>query len=689
MKCTPIVARLEKAMQSGRFNVYVFEGGSRCFAGDVKVITSDGFKLIRDIVAGDMVKCLDERGEQTFAPVTGLHRFAADKQMIRIVFKNGNVITCSVDHKFRYYGMFVPIMDIINSVGIQGRAYRRPNEIRRDDILRWDYVDDVEEVYDIEVADHHNYFIEAAHECCVHNSSKTYSLIQSFIIYALRNKNRQTRVAIARKKTTWILATVWPDFKKILLETGIKHKVNNSKSVITIYSTTFEFIGLDDVQRLHGLTTDIFWINEAMEASKDDFDQLEQRTSRFAILDYNPSAEQHWIYDTVCTRPDCYFDHSTMLDNPFIPENSRRKILSYEPTEENYANGTADERKWKIYGLGLRAKIEGLIFDHYDIVKDIPEGVDRRWYCVDFGFANDPTAIAEVGFYHNTLYIKEHCYEAGLLTRDIITRFQKLMQRRPLRIISESADPRLVKEMQQAGLPVIPVTKYAGSIEAGIDFMRGCKIVITEDSVNVKTELDNYTYAQDKSGKWLNYPVDDFNHCFSADTLIATDNGLVPISGIEAGVRVLTSSGYRKVLKRFDNGVRTVRDYAIETARYTIRVTATPDHKIKTSKGWTQISELKKGDSVFIDVSGLPNAKDSLSAKPVFVVLNAVRRITASDERSVEVYDLNVDEVHEYFANGLLVHNCLDGVRYVCLENLIGRNGQPVDLNRVAAAIHR
>ena len=108
-----------------------------------------------------------------------------------------------------------------------------------------------------------------------------------------------------------------------------------------------------------------------MEATKDDFDQLEQRCSEYGILDYNPTAEEHWIYDNVCSREDCYFDHSTMLDNPFIPENMKRKILSYEPIEYNYANGTVDIRKWKIYGLGERAKIEGLIFT-YKIVPEIP-----------------------------------------------------------------------------------------------------------------------------------------------------------------------------------------------------------------------------------------------------------------------------------------------------------------------------
>lgn len=374
----------------------------------------------------------------------------------------------------------------------------------------------MQEVFDVEVETCHNYFISVGEqEFNVHNSSKTYSLIQFFIVYAFQ-QTRPTRIVISRKKGTWLNATVWVDFKKILTDLGLvekrDYKKNETLHQIVIGQTSFEFVGLDDVQKLHGLTTDIFWINEAMEASKDDFDQLEQRTSRFAVLDYNPSAETHWIYDTVCPRTDCYFDHSTMLMNPFIPENSRRKILSYEPTEENYAQGTADERKWKIYGLGLRAKIEGLVFDHYDVVDAIPEGVDRRAYFVDFGYASDPTAIGEMGHEGNTLYGTEKCYKTGMTSMMIIQELQALQRVRRLPIISESADPRLVDELKQAGLPVYPVHKYAGSIEAGIDKMRSMRLVITADSPNFKHELDNYTYMQDKYGNWLNIPEDADNH---------------------------------------------------------------------------------------------------------------------------------------------------------------------------------
>src|SRR5690606_34915054 len=143
---------------------------------------------------------------------------------------------------------------------------------------------------------------------------------------------------------------------------------NKTKLIYRLFDTEFWFSGLDDQQKIHGLSTDAFWINEAIEAGNDDFDQLEQRCKGFGILDYNPSIDEHWIYDKVCKRPDALYLHSTMLDNPFIPANSRRKILSYEPTDANFKAGTADKNKWEIYGLGLRARLEGVVLENWDTV---------------------------------------------------------------------------------------------------------------------------------------------------------------------------------------------------------------------------------------------------------------------------------------------------------------------------------
>ena len=207
-------------------------------------------------------------------------------------------------------------------------------------------------------------------------SSETYSIIQFWIKYAREHQDRVGRVIVARLKATWVTATVLKDFLDVLKDYGLYNKKNHNKSVgagvYTLYTTEFWFLGLDDEQRIHGMKSDAFWINEAVEASFDDYAQLMQRCSGFAILDYNPSYDEHWIYDKICKREKTCYMHSTMLDNPLIPDNAKEQILSYEPTDYNIQQGTADKRKWQIYGLGKRASLEGLIYSNWGYCKEIP-----------------------------------------------------------------------------------------------------------------------------------------------------------------------------------------------------------------------------------------------------------------------------------------------------------------------------
>ena len=41
-----------------------------------------------------------------------------------------------------------------------------------------------------------------------------------------------------------------------------------------------------------------------------------------------------------------------------------------------------------------------------------------------------------------------------------------------------------------------------------------------------------------------------------------------------------------------------------------------------------------------------------------------LKQIAEKEKGEQVVYDLMVDECHEYFANGILVHNCIDASRY-------------------------
>lgn len=351
-------------------------------------------------------------------------------------------------------------------------------------------------------------------------SSKTYSIIQFLILWAGQNTGKLNRVLISRKKGTWITTTVLFDFIKILRQYGIYSKENHNKSigsgVIKLWTTELWFLGLDDEQKIHGLETNIFWINEAVEASFEDYAQLMQRCRGFAILDYNPSYEEHWIYDKILKRKSTWYHHSTMLDNPLVPSNAKKQILSYEPTEENYQQGTVDTRKWQIYGLGKPASIEGLIFENFQEVNEIPAFVKKRYVGIDFGFTHDPTAIIEVGVHGNDLYLHQWVYRTEMLGQDIIHLIKEKQGSERLKFISESADPRMVQEIYRAGINVHPVKKFAGSVLAGIDKMKQMKIYITAQSPDLQKEFKNYTYQQDKAGKFINSPIDQWNHGIDA-----------------------------------------------------------------------------------------------------------------------------------------------------------------------------
>ena len=53
-------------------------------------------------------------------------------------------------------------------------------------------------------------------------------------------------------------------------------------------------------------------------------------------------------------------------------------------------------------------------------------------------------------------------------------------------------------------------------MNSGIDYLQDYHIIVHPRCVNFLTEIGNYTWATDKTGKKLNVPIDDFNHLMDA-----------------------------------------------------------------------------------------------------------------------------------------------------------------------------
>lgn len=340
-------------------------------------------------------------------------------------------------------------------------------------------------------------------------SAKTYNTVIWIVCQCLAVP--KTTVSICRATLPSLKGSVLRDFIEILQRIGeYSDKCYNKSDLIYTFpnGSWVEFFSCDNETKLRGRKRKILFVNEANELKYLEWQQLQLRTTQFSIIDYNPSfSDEHWICE-VNKDSRTYHFISTYKDNPFLEQKVIDEIESLK--RKNFS-------LWQIYGLGLQAQVEGLVFRNVDVVERIPDtGYRRRRFLgVDFGYTNDPTAIVDVQIEEETktLYIDELCYRTTMLTSDIIA---ELKPQGAVKVISESADPRLVQEIYRAGVNIHPVVKYSGSIEAGLTKMQEYKIVITKHSTNVIKEFRNYTYQQDKEGKWLNTPIDVWNHAIDA-----------------------------------------------------------------------------------------------------------------------------------------------------------------------------
>ena len=109
------------------------------------------------------------------------------------------------------------------------------------------------------------------------------------------------------------------------------------------------------------------------------------------------------------------------------------------------------------------------------------------------------------GVKDDALYLDELCYRTNMLSRDIIAVLKKYPD---MRVIADSADPRLIQEIANAGIRIYPVEKGAGSIIAGIEKTKEFNMYVTERSYNIMKELRNYVWDKDKDGHYINAPAD-------------------------------------------------------------------------------------------------------------------------------------------------------------------------------------
>lgn len=383
------------------------------------------------------------------------------------------------------------------------------------------------------------------------------------------------KILFSRYTLTSAEVSVIPELnEKIELDGAQSYFSINKKDIINKYSgSEIMFRGIKtssgnqtaNLKSIQGLTT--FVCDEAEEwTSEKDYDKIvlsirKKGVQNRVIIVMNPSDVNHFIYkkyikDThkivnidgidvqISTHPNVLHIHTTYLDNEeHLSEQFKKEVADLRSKaikEATKPDGTFDKHlfnktKYAHTIIGRWSAIaEGVIFTSYEIVPNIPEWVKKRGIGMDFGYTNDPTAIIDCGLLDNDLYLDELFYETGMLTKDIIS---ALKPHKKKKVMSESADPRLVQEIKNGGINIYPIDKSAGSIKAGIDKMLELNLKVTKRSYNILEELRNYTWDKDKDGNFINMPIDAWNH--------AMDGTRYWILGELLG-KILSSKNYEK-----------------------------------------------------------------------------------------------------------------------------------------------
>jgi len=272
-----------------------------------------------------------------------------------------------------------------------------------------------------------------------------------------------------------------------------------------------------NLKSLQGVTT---WVLDEAEELTDEsiFDKIDlsirqKDKDNRVILILNPTTKENFIYQRFfeargveagsnIIKDDTTYIHTTYLDN--IENLSESYIKQIEQMKERRPN----RYKHTILGSWLD-KAEGVIYSNWSIGEF--KQVGKIVFGQDYGFSNDPSTLIKTSIDKDNkiIYVQQCFYQTKLTTSEIAVLNKKYAG--DSLIVGDSAEPRLINELSRHN-KVVPAIKGQGSITYGISLLQDYDLVITEDSVELIKELNNYCWLEKKSQT----PCDNWNHCLDA-----------------------------------------------------------------------------------------------------------------------------------------------------------------------------
>ena len=271
----------------------------------------------------------------------------------------------------------------------------------------------------------------------------------------------------------------------------------------------------DSVKSLEGYHA--AWVEEAQSLSQRSLDLLIptiREPGSEIWLTYNPEKPSDPV-DALFrgengAPPDSVMVQANWNNNPYFPEVLRAQM--------EWDRARDPDKYAHVWAGGYKQSSQARVFHNWKSQEfDTPENA-RFYFGADWGFSVDPTVLVRCFIEGRTLYVDRELYRVGLPIDSTPEFFGQVEGSDKWPLIADSARPETIDYMQRHGFANIkPSRKGAGSVQDGIEFLKGFDIVVHPRCVNTADELAFYKYKTDaKTGEILPILDDKKNHVIDA-----------------------------------------------------------------------------------------------------------------------------------------------------------------------------
>jgi phage terminase large subunit len=329
------------------------------------------------------------------------------------------------------------------------------------------------------------------------------ALYQKLRILCTREMQNSIKDSVHRLLTDRITALGFDDYFIIQRE-----------SITSRIGSEFIFKGLrhniSEIKSTEGL--DIVWVEEAEKVSDESWTTLiptVRKENSEIWISFNPEDEKSATHQRFIKNPppDCKSAFMIYSDNLYFPT-PLLKEMEYDKR--------VDYEKYLHVWMGQVKRYGAACIFHNKIkVEEFETPADAQFHFgADWGFSNDPTVLGRMFIKENKLFIDQEFYAVGVEITELERAFDTVPGSRKWTITADSERPDTISYMSRKGFNIRGAQKGKGSVEDGIQFLRGFEeIIIHPRCRGAVDNFSNYKWKQDKITKEvLPIPADGSDH---------------------------------------------------------------------------------------------------------------------------------------------------------------------------------